>query len=372
MAYKALFSPISINRLALKNRVVMAPTHIGLNTEEGFVTPGAIDFFLKRARGGASMLIFGAVAVSPRRLPSQMRLSDDKFVPGVRELVSRIHAESDAKVCAQLYDWLKFGRHWKQDIHELTLEDIQKSIELHERGAIRALESGLDAIEIHAAHGYTLASFLCLRNKREDGYGKNFEGRIKIVAEVYERVRAAVGKDYPLGDRINGDDFIVGGNTLKHSRPIAKRLAETGFDYISVTAGGKYEDSSGLIPKYECPHPYPPVGGYSGFRSMPSDDMPEAVNVYLAADLRKTLRQAGLATPVIAAGRIPYPELAESILREGQADVIALGRPLIRDPDWVVKAREGRQKEIKRCIYCNDCTERELYGEPSLCQFTKE
>jgi 2,4-dienoyl-CoA reductase (NADPH2) len=105
---------------------------------------------------------------------------------------------------------------------------------------------------------------------------------------------------------------------------------------------------------------------------MPPLDMPEAVNVYLAADLRKTLREAGYTTPVITAGRIPYPELAESILKEGQADLIALGRPLIRDPDWVVKAREGRRKDIKKCIYCNDCTERELYGEPSLCQFTKE
>ncbi|MCJ7593456.1 MAG: NADH:flavin oxidoreductase [Desulfobacterales bacterium] len=370
--YKNLFSPISINRLALKNRVVMAPTHIGLNTDEGLVTPEAIDFFLKRAQGGASMLIFGAVAVNPRRLPSQMRLSDDKFVPAMTELVSRIHSESGAKVCAQLYDWLKFGRKWKQDIHDLTVEEIQKSIEFHEKGAIRAMECGFDALEIHAAHGYTLASFLCLKNKREDGYGKDFEGRMRIVAEVYERMRAVVGPDFPLGVRINGDDFIVGGNTLKHSRPIAKRLAEMGLDYISVTAGGKYEDSPGLIPKYECPHPYPPVGGYSGFRSMPSDDMPEAVNVYLAADLRKTLREAGHATPVITAGRIPYPELAESILEEGHADVIALGRPLIRDPDWVVKAKNGRRKEIKRCIYCNDCTERELYEEPSLCQFTKE
>ena len=370
--YGLLFSPVTINRLRLANRVVMAPTHMGLNSEEGFVTPAAIDFFLKRARGGASMLILGAVAVSPRRLPSQMRLSDDKFVPGVKELVNRIHSESGAKVCAQLYDWLKFGRHWKQDIHELTLEDIQKSIGLHEKGAIRAMESGFDAIEIHAAHGYVLASFLCLRNKREDGYGKDFEGRMKLVAEVYGKVRTVVGPDYPLGVRINGDDFIVGGNTLKQSRPIATRLAQMGFDYISVTAGGKYEDSSGLIPKYESPHPYPPVGGYSGFRSMPPLDMPEAVNVYLAADLRKTLREAGYTTPVITAGRIPCPELAESLLKEGQADLIALGRPLIRDPDWVVKAREGRRKDIKKCIYCNDCTERELYGEPSLCQFTKE
>jgi 2,4-dienoyl-CoA reductase (NADPH2) len=368
--YEKLFSPIEINGLNLENRAVMAPTHLGMNSEEGFVTPEVTDFFLKRAKGGASMLIFGAVAVNPRRLPFQMRLSDDKFLPGVKELVDRIHSETGAKVCAQLYDWLKIGRHYKQDIHEMSPEEINKCVEYHEKAAARALEADFDAIEIHAAHGYVLASFLSLGNKRKDGFGRSFEGRMRIVAEVYEKIRALTGPDYPVGARINGDDFIVGGNSLKQSRPIAKRLAEMGLDYISVTAGGRYEDSPGLIPEWECPHPYPPVGGYSGFRSMPPADMPEAVNVYLAADLRKTIRQAGYTIPVIAAGRIPYPELAETILDEGQADIVALSRALIRDPDWVIKAKEGRRKDIKKCTYCNYCTERELYGTPSLCQYT--
>lgn len=370
--YKLLFSPITINRLRLANRVVMAPTHLGLNTEEGFVTPEAIDFFVKRGKGGAGMIIFGAVAVNPRRLPAQMRLSDDKFLPGVKELVGRIHADSDAKVCAQLYEWLKFGRHWKQLFSDMPVKDIQNCIEYHEKGAIRALDAGFDAIEIHAAHGYVIAGSLSQLNKREDGYGKTFAGRMRLLTEIYEKVRAVAGPDYPVGVRINGDEFIVGGNTLKHSRLIAKRLAEMGFDYISVTAGGKYEDSPGLIPKYECPHPYPPVGGYSGFRSMPPLDMPEAVNVYLADDLRKTIRQEGYETPVMTAGRIPDPDLAERILQQGQADIIALSRPFIRDPEWARKAKEGKSKEIMKCIYCNDCTERELYGEPSLCKFTGE
>lgn len=350
----------------------MAPTHIGLNSEEGFVTPEMTDFFLKRAKGGLSMIIFGAVAVNPRRLPAQMRLSDDKFIPGVTELVDRIHSESGAKVCAQLYDWLKFARRWKQDIHDMTLEDINQCIDNHEKAAERALKAGFDAIEIHAAHGYVIASFLSLRNKRKDDYGGNFKARMKLFVQVYDKVRAVVGPDYPLGVRINGDDFIVGGNSLKHSRRIALELCKMGFAYVSITAGGKYEDSQGLIPKWECPHPYPPVGGYSGHRSMPPLDMPEAVNVYLAADIRQTIREAGYSTPIMTAGRIPGPELAENILKEGQADLIGLSRPLLRDPDWAAKAKEGRKKEIKKCTYCNVCTEQELYGTPSLCQYTKE
>ena len=370
--YDLLLKPITINRLELANRVVMAPTHLGLNNEEGFVTPEAIDFFVKRGKGGTSLIILGAVAINPRRFDNMMRMSDDKFVPGLKELIDRIHDTSGAKVGAQLFDWLKFGRHWKQLFSDLPAEDIQKSIEYHEKGAIRALEAGFDAIEIHAAHGYVLAGSLSQLNKREDGYGKTFEGRLRLLTEVYAKVRAVTGPDYPVGIRINGDEFIVGGNTLKHSRLIAKKAAEMGFDYISITAGGKYEDSPGLIPKFECPHPYPPVGGYSGHRSMPPLDMPEAVNVYLAADLRQTIRQAGFTTPVMAAGRIPDPALAERILEQEQADIIALSRPLLRDYEWVRKAREGASKEIKKCIYCNWCTERELYGEPSLCQFTKE
>ncbi len=370
--YEHLFTPITINHLNLANRVVMAPTHFGLNTEEGYVMPETINFFLKRAKGGVGLIIFGAVAVNPRRFASLMRLSDDTYIPGIKELVGRIHDDTGARVGAQFLVCLKFGRHWKQLFSDMPVEDIHKSVEYHEQGAIRALTAGFDAIEIHAAHGYVLAGSLSQLNKREDEYGKTFEGRMRLLTQVYEKVRAVTGPDYPVGIRINGDEFVVGGNTLKHSRLIAKKCAEMGFDYISVTAGGKYEDSPGIIPRFECPHPYPPIGGYSGHRSMPPLDMPEAVNVYLADDLRKTIRQAGFTTPVITAGRIPDPDLAEHILEQGQADIIALSRPLIRDPEWVKKAKEGKSKEIKKCIYCNWCTERELYGEPSLCQFTKE
>jgi len=100
--------------------------------------------------------------------------------------------------------------------------------------------------------------------------------------------------------------------------------------------------------------------------------MPEAVNVYLAADLRKTLRQAGFSIPVITAGRIPHPKLAETIIRDEQADLVGLSRPLLRDPDWVIKAKEGREKEIIRCTYCNECMDRLVKDEPGLCIYLNE
>ncbi len=369
--YEALFSPILINHLKLENRLMMSPTHDGLADPEGFVEQKTIEFYLKRAKGGVGMVGIGAVDVSPRKSP-HARLTADRFIPGWKEMVDRIHSESNAKVCPQFIHARKMARGWQQDISDLSIEEVQKTIDLFEEGAVRALKAGFDAIEIHAAHGYTVSGFLSLRNRRKDEYGGSIDGRIKILADIYERVRAVVGGSYPVGVRINGDEFIVGGNTLQHSRIIARKLAEMGFDYISVSAGGKYEDSAATHPKYGSPWPYPSSGGYSGHRCMPPAQFPEAVNVYLAADIRKTIRQAGYSTPIITAGRIPHPKLAENILRDEQADIIGLSRPLLRDPDWPIKAREGRDKEITRCTYCNECMDRLVLDEPGLCVFVNE
>jgi len=365
MSYETLFSPITINRMKLENRIIMAPTRENLAAEDSYVTTEMADFYLRRAKGGVSMIVLGAVGVNPRRSPFMPLINDDKFIPALKDLVGRIHSETEVKICAQLSDWLKIARGWKQDVNDVTGEEIEQRIDCFEKGAIRAKEAGFDAIELHAAHGYALASFLSLRNKREDEYGGPIEKRMKIVIEIYQRVRKALGNDYPIGIRINGDEFIIGGNTLQHSRIIAKKLAEMGVDYISVSAGGKYEDSQGTN-NHGVPHPF---GGYSALRSIPPAYMPEAVNVYIASDIRKTIRQAGYSTPVTTAGRIPYPELAETVLREGQADLIALSRPLLRDPEWPIKAKEGRAKDIQRCTYCLACLERIFCDEPAFCRY---
>lgn len=369
--YEMLFTPILVNELKLENRLMMSPTHDGLADEEGFVTAEATEFYLKRALGGVGMVVIGAVDVNPRKSPHAM-LSDDRFVPGWMDLVRRIHSESQAKVCPQLIHARKMARGWIQDVGDLPAEEVRNIVAYFEKGAIRALEAGFDAIEVHGAHGYTLAGFLSLRNKRQDEYGGTVDGRIKIIADIYEKIRAAAGSGYPVGIRINGDEFIVGGNSLQQTRIIVRKLAAMGFDYISVSAGGKYEDSTAVHPQYGSPWPYPSSGGYSGYRAMPPATMPEAVNVYLAADLRRNLRQAGYTTPVVTAGRIPHPRLADAVIRDGLADLVGLSRPLLRDPDWVTKAREGREKEIVRCTYCNECMDRLIKDEPGLCVHLNE
>ena len=367
MSYDMLLSPITINQMELSNRVIMAPTVDHLASEDGFVTPRQKDFILKRAKGGISMIVVGGIAVNPRNYPFVLRIHDDKYLPGLRDLVATIHSETNTKVGAQLWDWLKIGRGFRQDVNEVPIEQIERTLDFYEAGAIKAREVGFDAIEIHAAHGYTLAAFLSLRNNRKDEYGGSLQGRMRLVIEVYERIRNAVGPDYPIGIRMCGDEFIIRGNTLHQTRIIAKNLAEKGMDYLSISAGGRYEDSQGIIEKWGCPHHYPPIGGYSGYRTMPPIWMPEAVNVYLAEDIRATVRKAGFNIPVITAGRIPHPELAEEILQNGKADIIGLCRPLLRDPEWLIKAKEGRSQEIDKCVYCNTCLANECEDEPAVC-----
>ncbi|MFO8102093.1 MAG: NADH:flavin oxidoreductase [Dehalococcoidia bacterium] len=369
MPYEKLFSPITINGMELKNRIVMAPAHEGLATLDGFPTPAYSDYYFRRAQGGTAMIVLGGVAINPRPFPA-LRLSDDKFIAPLKEVVDRIHAETETKIVPQIYDWLKIARGWKQKVEEVTEDQIKASPELFAAGALRARQAGFDAVELHGAHGYILSGFMSAHNKRKDEYGGSLEKRLRLTREVYGRVRSELGNDYPIGIRINGDDFIVGGSTLQHTPKVAVKLAEMGFDYISISAGGKYEDSSGTDP-FGLPVPYPPWGGYSGFRCMPEKDMPEAVNVYLADTIRKEVRAAGYSTPIMTAGRITTPDLAESILEEEKADLIGVCRQIIRDPDWANKAKEGKAKEIKKCIYCNKCLEAAFTGEGGYCDLEK-
>ena len=179
---------------------------------------------------------------------------------------------------------------------------------------------------------------------------------------MVEATRKAVGDDFILGARMNGDEFTLGGNSLSQGKAIALRLAEMGLDYISISAGGKFEDAVPV--EGEALDPYT---GYSGHRSMPPKWMPEKVNVYLASEIKKTINGAGFNTPVITAGRIPTAEVAESVLKNNEADMVAIARPILADPYWPKKSREGREKDILKCIYCNKCREAEGAFEEVTC-----
>jgi 2,4-dienoyl-CoA reductase (NADPH2) len=186
---------------------------------------------------------------------------------------------------------------------------------------------------------------------------------MKLPIEVYQAVRKLVGENYPLGVRINGEDFVIDGNTLAQSTMIARRFAQLGADYISVSAGSRFEDAK--IPGEG--NPPDPMSGYSGHRMSPWYWWPDGTHVYLAEGIRKAVREAGFDTPIVTAGKIREPKHAEEILEQGKADVIGLCRALLADPDWPMKAKEGREKEIVRCVACNWCLEADSRYEQVKC-----
>jgi 2,4-dienoyl-CoA reductase-like NADH-dependent reductase (Old Yellow Enzyme family) len=359
-----LFEPFTFNnKLTVNNHIMMPPVVTRLATTEGEVTDALIDRYVLYGKGGAGIVVTEAVSVKKQKSGQLLRLSEDELIPGMKQLTERFHGETDSKIAPQIIHFLKIARSgYRQTVNDLTPEEVQEIPELFARAAERARTAGFDGVELHYAHAYTMAYMLSRYNHRKDEYGGSLKKRMFLAEEVVKATRKAVGDDFILGARMNGDEFALGGNSLTQGKAIALRLAELGLDYISISAGGKFEDA---VPEEgEALDPYT---GYSGHRSMPPKWMPEKVNVYLASEIKKTINEAGFNTPVITAGRIPTAEVAESVLVNNEADMVAIARPILADPYWPKKSQEGREKEIVKCIYCNKCREAEGAFEEVTC-----
>lgn len=348
-----LLSPVNFKNISLKNRIVWLPVVSWLAEEDGFVTDALIERYRRRAEGGVGLIVIEATGVLDRRSPKLIKICDDKYMPGLEKLVQAIH-DAGAKVSVQLIHYAKKSKRtgWKQKVEDLSLDEIQQIKKDYVDAAVRAKKVGFDVIELHAAHSYTLASFISLLNKRTDEYGRDIKGRSKLVLDIIEMVREKVGDDYAVGVRISGEEFVMGGNTLKQTRVISRLMAGKGIDYLSVSAGGKDEDGDWYT-------------GYSSTRSMPTANLPDGCHVYLAEALREEVAPYGV--PVIASGKINSFKQAEEILAKGQADLIGVCRPLLADPDWVIKLKENRDDELIKCTYCNTCLDRDRRFEPVEC-----
>ncbi|MFQ5845286.1 MAG: SDR family NAD(P)-dependent oxidoreductase, partial [Planctomycetota bacterium] len=239
----------------------------------------------------------------------------------------------------------------RQKIQDLNREEISRIVGYYGDAAARIREAGFDAVELHMAHAYTLSSFLSRRNDRHDEFGgRSIDNRLRVPSRVLRRVREVVGDDYVVGVRFDGEEAIKGGYSVADSSVMAVRFARLGADYVSISAGGKFEDAV-----RHPGEPLYPYTGYSGDRCMPSAGYPDALNVYLSEAIRAALRERGHQTPVVATGKIRTPELAERILQTGRADLVGLGRQLLADPDWPRKVREGRADSVVQCVYNNVC-----------------
>ena len=371
MKYEKVFSPLTIRGCTLPNRIMSTAAVTRLAGEDGRVTDTITERYKRMAQGGLGAMVVEAAVVLPSRSSFNLRVSDDQFAPELKQFVEEIRiVNPDVKIGLQLIHFLKLSRSgWRQKVENLKRQDIQAIPGQFASGAERAKAAGFDFVECHMAHFTTLASFLSLGNKRKDQYGGDFEGRVKLPTEVVLATRNAVGNDYPIGVRMNGEEFTKEGNTLLQSTRIAKRLAQKGVDYISVSAGERFEDA-------EPPPPnFPPFAGtgYSGSRMSPRWWNPDGVQVYLAEGVRKAVREAGYDVPVVTAGKIRTPKLAEEILEHGKADIIGMARALLADPDWPTKAREGRADEIVKCAACGYCNESDERYETVTCiQWPKE
>ncbi|MEK6321535.1 MAG: NADH:flavin oxidoreductase [Acidobacteriota bacterium] len=227
--------------------------------------------------------------------------------------------------------------------------------EIFGAAAGRAREAGFDGVELHYAHAYTMASFLSAKNDRLDGYGGARENRVRLPIEVYRAVRERVGGDYTVGVRFLGDEVIENGSHLEDAVYFGVEFARAGFDYLSVSKGGKFDDAK--QPKVgQAVYPYTGRSGYECMPTVLSDERgPFGRNVPLAEAIRRAVNEAGFAAPVVTSGGIATFEQAEAILRGGEADIIAAARQSLADPDWFLKIRLGHGDQIRRCVFTNYC-----------------
>jgi len=401
----------------MPNRIWLPAMVTWRGTEDGFVTPAVHDVYLRYAMGGPGMIVLEATGIRDVASGPLLRLSHDRFIPGLKALVEEMRRAGDALVMPQIIDFLKIAtrkptrafmeslvgrgqlpasvlelsdaeferdhaRHlslrqqrdflygYRQQIEDLDLSEIRRIPDWFAAAARRARQSGFDGVELHFAHAYTMASFLSVTNARRDAYGGSFENRVRLPLEVIRAVREETGPDFVVGCRflgsedIQGDDGVVRGNTLADAQEIAVELARAGLDVLSVSRGGKFEDAR-QPPVGEAAYPYT---GHSGAMCIPRTRRdPSAVNTFLADGIRRAVRAAGLSTPVVTAGKIHTFDQAEAILREERADLIGMARALLADPDLPRKWRAGMDSEARACVFCPYCEEEDQHHRVVTC-----
>ena len=346
-----LFEPFPIRSMTLPNRLVLPAMVTRLSGEDGVVNEDIRVRYTRFARGGVGLVVVEAMAVHSAKSGPLLRISSDDFAPGLSDLAARVHDAGPSMVVPQIIHFLKIARSgWRQTVDMLSLEEIDAIVDAYGSAAVRARTCGFDGVELHMAHAYTLSSFLSRLNPRKDAYGGSLANRLRLPLRVMRRVREEVGDDFPIGVRFLGEECIRNGYTLLDAGPIAVELVRAGADYISLSAGGKFEDAR-VIPG----EPLYPYTGYSGDRCMPGAAYPDGANLPIPEAVRAALRSAHLETPVIAVGKIGTKELAERVVERGQGDLVGMARALLADPDLPKKWERDQEERVVRCIYGNVC-----------------
>jgi 2,4-dienoyl-CoA reductase-like NADH-dependent reductase (Old Yellow Enzyme family) len=344
-----LFEPFSFAGFTLKNRIVRSATYEKRADEDGFVTDSLIELYETLARGGSGLIITGNALVhhTGRCLPQMLSIHSDIYIPGLRKLTEAVH-RLDSLIIAQLNHGgrqcppLLLGGQKPlapSEVHDpatratpkaMTNTEIWDIIDAFGEAARRAQLSGFDAVQIHAAHGYLISSFLSPHtNRRDDYWGGDEERRFHFIEEVYKAVREAVGEHYPVFIKINCDDLLPGGITLEESVKAVSRLQAMGLDAVEISGGMRESQVKTIRPDILAPE------DEAYFRNA-----------------GKLFRQT-LGIPVILTGGMRSKTVMEDVLAKGQADLIGMSRPLIREPALPALLKEGKEKAD--CISCNKC-----------------
>lgn len=360
-ALGSLFEPITLGNVEIRNRVVMTGHGTGM-AKDYLPTDQHVAYYRERAMGGVGLIgmAFPQIHPTSQDVPGEPRAWLPEIVPGLRKITDAVH-EHGARIVMQLGHGGRQGHStfteralWGPSNtpcpfnlempKEMELEDIDEIIASHAIGARHAKRGGMDGVEIHSGYGgYLLASFLSLfSNHRTDEYGGSLQNRMRIVMRVIDAVRDEVGPDFLVGMNLQGHDFSPGGLEVTDAQQIAQAIAATGkVDYICVKAA-----------TYNEAH-----------QNVPDMQHPKRIWESLAAAVKSVVD-----IPVIAVGRINDPFDAADILNLGHADMVAMTRQQIADPETVNKIKQGRLKEIRRCIGCNQgCIDRLFAVTHSSC-----
>jgi 2,4-dienoyl-CoA reductase-like NADH-dependent reductase (Old Yellow Enzyme family)/thioredoxin reductase len=369
--------------MEIPNRIIMSPMITNFAQKGGEVSDQTIAYYKARARGGVGWIIVESAYVHRAGIMyvRQLGLDDDKYIRRLKDLTESIKREG-ARISIQLYHG---GRRAQSDLsgyaaeapsaiplyqgaeppRELTPEDIEDRISAYVKAAIRAKEAGFDGVDIHAGHGYLICAFLAkFTNQRSDKFGGDIRGRARFLTEVLKRIRREAGEDFVITARINGSDFVSGGLTHYESKEVARLVEASGANALQVTGG-----HGGLVMRdiSEIIHAKNKTGARSlkeaglKLHDQIEFDLHEPITFMRAlpmgaprgcfAHLARGIK-ASVNIPVGVVGRINRPEVAESILQRGDADMTIIGRALLADPEWPNKAAKGEQHEIRPCIGC--------------------
>lgn len=378
--FQALFKPMKIGKMEVKNRIAMAPMGSHAKNPDGSFNSKGVDYYVARAKGGTGLIVTTGIACQNKldSMHGTLATAGEDYIKASRALTDAVH-EYGAKIVLQIANGAGRNRKdgffldndpisssenpnvWHPDVihRALTTEEVQFLINSYADGAYIAMKSGFDGVEVHALHeGYLMDQFsMQCTNRRNDQYGGNFENRLRYATDTVKAIKAKCGKDYPVFIRYSvksymkgfglnsgalpGEDFIEFGRDLEESAKIAKHLQDAGYDCLDAD-NGTYE---------------------SWYFAHPPVYMPKACNLADAQYIKKYVD-----IPVICAGKMDDPEISAEAVASGSIDAISLGRALLADPEWPNKIKNGELDDIRPCIGChNACLERFFNGQYTSC-----